>query len=78
MIYCYSCSIPLNEETWGPIKDEMYCHGCTTETGEIQSKEHVQQWIAGWLANWQDGVTMEQAQQRAAHFMKAMPAWAED
>jgi len=31
-----------------------------------------------WLLSWQEGITEEQAMERAEHFMLAMPAWAED
>lgn len=74
---CYSCSAPLeNLEFKGP--SEKYCKYCTDENGNLKSREEIQNGVAGWLKTWQPNLDEETAQVRAAHFMKAMPAWAEN
>ena len=75
--YCHSCSMPLSSpEAKGP--SDLYCKYCSDEAGNLRSRGEIKQGIASWLQTWQEGITEEQAQKRAEHFMKAMPAWAED
>ncbi|MCB1856910.1 MAG: hypothetical protein KDI63_01475 [Gammaproteobacteria bacterium] len=74
---CYSCCVPLdNLEFQGPA--EHYCKYCTDEQGLLKSKEVVQEGVANWLQSWQPNLDRAAAQLRAAHFLRAMPAWAED
>ncbi len=70
--HCESCVAPLENES------DRYCQTCSDENGNLKSQDEVQQAIAFWFKSWQDGITDEQAAKRASHYMKAMPAWAED
>lgn len=74
--FCQSCGVPLAmPEMQGPA--ENYCKYCSDEQGNLKSKDEVQWGISEWLKTWQPGLTPEKALSRAAHYMKAMPAWAE-
>jgi hypothetical protein len=74
---CHSCAAPLGvAEFKGPA--ENYCKYCTDESGKLKSRDAVQQGIAGWFKSWQPGLDDRKALSRAADYMKAMPAWAED
>ncbi|MGH8103456.1 MAG: hypothetical protein ACREJQ_02925, partial [bacterium] len=73
---CESCSAPLDEAYKGA--SEHFCKFCSDETGKLKSRGMVQMHIAGWLLSWQKDIDILVAHERAAHFMKAMPAWAED
>jgi len=74
---CFSCSAPLgNPESKGP--SEEYCKYCTDDSGNLKSRDEITDGVAGWLKTWQPDLDDETAQVRAAHFLKAMPAWAED
>jgi hypothetical protein len=74
--FCQSCGAPLAmPEMQGPA--ENYCKYCTDEQGQLKARDEVQGGIAEWLKTWQAGLTPEKARSRAAHYMKAMPAWAE-
>jgi hypothetical protein len=69
--------MPLDSpEAQGPSKH--YCKYCTDAKGNLKSREEVKAGIAMWLSSWQEGITEKQSQERAEHFMQAMPAWAED
>ncbi|MCD6494666.1 hypothetical protein J7K60_01290 [Candidatus Bipolaricaulota bacterium] len=75
--YCHSCTMPLDSpDAKGP--SEIYCKHCTDEAGNLKPRDEIKQGIAWWLKSWQEEITEEQAQERAEHFMQAMPAWAED
>lgn len=67
--------MPLSPDT--RRDDTPYCQHCTNQDGSLRSREVVHQGIAWWLKSWQEGLTDEQASERAAHFMKALPAWAD-
>ncbi len=74
--FCYSCSAPLSmPEYRGPA--EHYCKHCTDENGNLKSKEMIQKGIAQWLQGWKPDLDEKKALERAQHFMKSMPAWAE-
>jgi hypothetical protein len=74
--FCYSCSAPLEtSEFKGPA--EKYCKYCTDEKGNLKSREEIYEGITGWLKTWQPEIDEVTARERAANFMKAMPAWAE-
>lgn len=76
MKFCYSCGAPLSVPGFkGPVKN--YCRHCTDAQGNIKSKTQVQTAIAGWLKGWQPDIDEEKAMERAGHYMKAMPRWAE-
>ncbi len=73
---CYSCAAPLdNPDFKGTTAD--YCKYCVDASGKLLPKEKVQQGIAGWFKMWQPNIDDKVAMQRAAHYMKSMPAWAE-
>ena len=74
--FCESCTAPLTPEFKGSA--DRYCKYCTDEKGTLKPREEIHQGIAMWFKSWQEGISEEQAKTRAAHFMKAMPAWAED
>lgn len=74
--YCHSCAAPLsNPEFKGP--SDRFCQYCADASGKLHPKEHVQKGIAEWLKSWQPNITDKQALERARHYMKSMPAWAE-
>jgi len=69
--------MPLDSpEAKGP--SDIYCRYCSDEAGNLKPRVEVKQGITTWLKSWQEGITEEQAMERAEHFMQAMPAWAED
>ena len=75
--FCHACSTPLGMPGFkGPA--ENYCAYCTDDTGKLKSKEEVKMGIAGWFKTWQPDLNDEKAFDRAAYFMKAMPAWADE
>jgi hypothetical protein len=74
--FCHSCAVPLsNPEFKGPA--ENYCKYCSDETGKLKPKKEVRQGIAQWFKGWQPNLTDKKALERAGHYMKSMPAWAE-
>ncbi len=75
-MFCQSCTMPLSAQTQG--KDKRYCQHCQDDQGNLKSYEDIKFGIAQWLTTWQPDINQEQAIQRAEHFMKAMPAWAEN
>ena len=75
--FCHSCTAPLNMPDFkGPA--ENYCAYCTDGKGNLKSKEAVKTGIVQWLKTWQPDLNDEKAAVRAAYFMKAMPAWADE
>ncbi len=74
--FCFSCGAPLAmPEMKGT--HENYCKFCKDEAGNTPAKEVIQGGIAEWFMSWQTEITKEQAFERAGHYMKAMPHWAE-
>jgi hypothetical protein len=74
--YCHSCTAPLFDPAFqGPA--ENYCKYCTDESGSLKSREEIRQGIAQWLMSWQEGLDESTALERADHYMKALPAWAD-
>ena len=76
MNYCHSCSAPLTGEFKGA--SDRFCKYCVDESGGLKSREDIQAGIAHWLMTWDSGLSDDKARVRAAHYMKAMPAWADD
>ncbi len=75
--FCHSCTAPLNmPEFKGPA--ENYCKYCTDESGNLKPREVIHKGIADWFKSWQPDLDDQKASKRAADFMNAMPAWAED
>ncbi len=75
--HCLSCMAPLASPEFAG-KSEVYCRYCTDEEGRLRPREQVLEGIAGWLRQWQGPISEETARRRAVHFMRAMPAWADD
>ena len=75
MEYCLSCGMPLNMPDAKGMA-EGYCKHCTDEGGKLKSRDEIKQGIAHWLMQWQH-VDMDTAMQRAEHYLKAMPEWAD-
>ena len=73
--HCHSCAAPLTPEF--KSASDRYCKFCADASGKLHPKETVQKEIAVWLKRWQPGISEKQALERAVHYMKAMPAWAE-
>jgi hypothetical protein len=74
--FCLSCGMPLNTPDAKGLS-EQYCKHCTDEEGNVRTREEIKQGMAHWIAQWQK-VDHETAEKRAEHYMKAMPAWAEE
>jgi hypothetical protein len=74
--YCHSCGGPLADPNLkGP--SDQFCRYCADSQGNLYPEERVQVGITQWLMTWQPGITEREARERAAHYMRAMPAWAE-
>jgi len=69
--HCQSCSMPIESEG-------KYCDYCTDDAGNLKPRVEVQQGISYWLQSIAPEDTKADYLARAGHFMKAMPAWAED
>jgi hypothetical protein len=72
--HCHSCSAPLESpEFAGPVAD--YCKYCVDEKGNLKAREEIQRGIAEWMKSWQPGLDDAKALERAASYMRSMPAW---
>jgi hypothetical protein len=70
--------MPLSSEL-GNNPEGQYCQHCTDSQGKLKSKDFVQAGIADWLKQISPNDTgTVDFMKRAGHYMKAMPAWAED
>lgn len=76
MHFCLACTHPLEADE---VKSEVegYCKYCIDDEGNLKPYEAIKEGIAGWMMSWQPGVTPEVAAERAGHFMRALPAWAD-
>jgi hypothetical protein len=75
MNFCHSCAAPIDlPEFQGPA--ENYCIHCTDEQGTLKSHEEIKAGVVEWMKTWQPDLDDAKAQQRAEHYLKAMPAWA--
>ncbi len=59
----------------GPVAN--YCNQCVDEDGKLKPYEEIYAGVVEWIKMWQPGVTDAQAKERATHYLKAMPAWAD-
>lgn len=74
--YCLSCAAPLwSKDFKGPAED--YCKHCTDEGGQLKPFDDILLGTAQWLKNWQPDLDEEKAKDRATHYLRAMPAWAD-
>ncbi len=72
--YCYSCGVPMEFPDFG--EDTVnYCNRCTDRNGRLVPHDLVQRGIAEWLKTWQPDLDDARAMERAAYYMKSMPAW---
>lgn len=71
--FCHSCAAPRVDDS-----DSNYCHDCVDDQGNLRPREEIQADLAKWMKSWQGEITEEKAMKRAAHFMRALPAWALD
>jgi hypothetical protein len=69
--------MPLTEEFVNP-KAPQYCSYCTNEAGELLPREQVQAGVAGWLESIAPAGSAANFAARADHYLRAMPAWAEE
>ncbi len=74
--YCYSCGVPLEIHDSNGMS-EHYCGYCTDRDGNLTPRELVQKGVAEWLKAWQPDLDDTEAMERANHYLKSMPAWAE-
>jgi hypothetical protein len=74
--FCLSCGMPLNMPDAKGMS-EQYCKHCSDEGGNLKSRDEIKEGMANWIMQWQH-VDRETALKRAEHYMRAMPAWAED
>lgn len=78
MMYCHSCSMPLDVPGFKG-KSDIYCVHCTDEDGALNvTKDQVQSAIANWFKEWQGDLDDEIAMKRAGHYLQAMPQWADE
>jgi hypothetical protein len=75
--FCYSCTNPIKSPLFGR-SDTNYCNDCIDNYGNLLPRETIRDGIAKWLQSWEGNISYQTAYERAGHFMKAMPAWAED
>jgi hypothetical protein len=74
--YCLSCGIPLSMPDAKGMAEE-YCKHCTDDGGKLKAREEIKQGIAMWIKSWQPNVDDKAAAERAEHYMRSMPEWAE-
>jgi len=74
--FCQSCGMPLEDANNESAND--YCHYCSDEFGGLKSREVVHAGIVEWLKLFAPEEANPDFAKRADHYMKAMPAWAED
>jgi len=55
---------------------DNFCKYCVDANGNLLDREVIQKGIAEWFKSWQPGIDDKKALERAAYFMRAMPAWA--
>ena len=75
--HCHACAAPLSDPHLAGVSDR-YCKYCADENGQLKPREEVQRGVAHWFTLWQGNLTEEQAMRRADHYLRSMPAFAED
>lgn len=75
--HCYACAAPLADPELAGISD-LYCKYCADESGQLRPREEIQAHVSHWFSRWQGEITQEQALSRADHYLRGMPAFAED
>lgn len=77
MKFCRSCGIILD----GTIAKEAapgFCGYCVDDKGNLKPKQEIQAGIAEWLKSFSPAEGKADFTKRAANYMNAMPAWAEE
>lgn len=74
---CQSCGMPLTEEFANP-KAPQYCTYCSDEAGQLLPRAQVQAGVAQWLESIAPADSTANFSARADHYLRAMPAWAEE
>ena len=75
MKMCHSCGMPLTEET--KSLNDNFCKHCTDEKGNVKSRDEIKIGVAWWLRTWQGDIGEKESLNRADHYLKAMPHWAD-
>jgi hypothetical protein len=75
--FCHSCGAPLDLPEF-KSKNVYYCRFCADDHGRLRSLEVVVEGCAEWFLTWMPDLNKEKALIRAAKYVRAMPAWAED
>ena len=74
--FCYSCAAPLDMPFFqGPVAH--YCNQCVDEDGNLKPYGEIYAGVVDWLKTWQPNLDDAKAKERATHYLKAMPAWAD-
>ena len=74
--YCHSCGVPLEVPGFDGAC-VYFCTYCTDRDGNLAPRDLVQKGVAEWLKTWQPDLDDARAMERAGHYLKSMPAWAE-
>lgn len=74
---CYSCGAPLEHPDFKG-ESEIYCKYCVSPKGDLKPRKEILEGVAQWLREWQPNVSVELSLRRADHYLRAMPAWAEE
>ena len=75
-MHCQSCGMPMGEETRNPASKE-YCRFCADERGTLFPRDHVSAGVAEWLKSFSPPAADDAFAERADHYLRSMPAWAE-
>lgn len=79
MKFCQSCGIPLNGQAGKESGLADYCECCVdSATNKLKPREEIQKGIAEWLKMFAPKEGNPDLMKRADHYMKSMPAWAEE
>ncbi len=74
--FCHSCTAPLDQPQFRGVSETLCVH-CSDGSGQLIDRTRAHERIASWFRSWQPDVSEDTATLRAAHFMNAMPAWAD-
>lgn len=75
--FCNSCGIPLDGKIAKEAAENL-CNYCVNEKGDLKPRQEIQSGVAEWLKTISPENKQADFLKRADHYLKAMPAWAED
>ncbi|MFW5688591.1 MAG: zinc ribbon domain-containing protein [Spirochaetota bacterium] len=75
-MHCQSCGMPMSDETRNSATEE-FCRYCADEKGALHPRRQVQSGIADWLKSFSPAASDDAIAERADHYLRSMPAWAE-